>query len=640
MEKSLGIKGKVAGADQILLEKAWIEGIETGRDRLAKMLPQCGFGELGTCCRMCYMGPCRIDPFGEGPQRGVCGATADTIVCRNFLREAVGGAASHVGHARHVVLALKGMAEGKISGYEIRGLEKLFTLARGLGIPTEGREDKEVARDVANAALADFGRQDGAPMSWLKLRAPKKEYAMWERLGLIISNPHNEIETAMHRTSMGNDADPVNLLLAQLRIGLVDGYAGLHLATDLQDVIFGVPQPVRLEANLGVLEERSVNLAIHGHNPLLSEKIAEWAKRLDGEAKAAGAGRVNVVGVCCTGNELSMRHGIPMAAHNLQSELILVSGAVDAMVVDVQCIWPSTTKVADCYHTKIITTEEMVKIPGAMHIAFEPAHADERAQEIVRAAIEAYTRRDGTRVVIPREKTVGYAGFSVEALVGVLSLVNPEDPLKPVIDSIVSGNIYGVVGFAGCPSLKLRDTAMTERMIQELLRHNVLVVTTGCTAHICAQGELLSPTATERYCRDGLAQTLAALGEAAGLGEPLPPVWHMGSCVDNSRIADLVAALATKLDLKISELPVAGSAPEFVQEKAISIGTWLLALGLTVHVAPAPRILGSPVATKVLTEDLVNITGGRAYVEYDPEKAAAGLVAHIAAKRKALGLKA
>ncbi|MCL5236904.1 MAG: anaerobic carbon-monoxide dehydrogenase catalytic subunit, partial [Nitrospirae bacterium] len=520
----------------------------------------------------------------------------------------------------------------------IANRDKLMEVARGLEIRTDGRPDTEIAYEVVNKALEDTSRQNDEPMNWIKLRAAKKEIEMWRELGILVSNAHNEIEEAMHRTSMGNDADPVNLLLACLRIGLVDGYAGLHMATDLQDILFGTPRVRTIEANMGVLEKDKVNIAIHGHNPVLSEKILEWAGKMEKDAVQSGAQGINVVGVCCTGNELTMRHNVPMAAHNLQSELILLTGAVDAMIVDIQCIWPSITKISECYNTKIITTEAFVKIPGAVHVSFEPEHADDEAKKIVAMAIRAFEERKGKEVTIPKEKSVGLVGFSVEAIREVLKKVNAEDPLKPVIDNIVSGNIYGVVGFAGCPSIKLRDTSMTERMTKELLKNNVLIVTTGCTAHICAQAGFMDSSATGKYSGDGLKTVLTALGEAAGLHAPLPPVWHMGSCVDNSRIATLLSALANRLDVKISQLPVAGSAPELVQEKAISIGTWLLALGLLVHIAPVPRILGSPVATKVLTQDMEKLTGGRVYVELDAEKAAHGLLFHIAQKRAALGI--
>ena len=624
-------------ASQALQNRAEKLGIEIGLDRLESQQPQCGFGELGTCCRICYMGPCRIDPFAtDGSSRGVCGATADVIVTRNLLREATGGTASHIGHARHVALTLREAIRGN-APYGIVDRGKLIAVAGGLGIATDGKSDTEIAEEVVAKALEDFARQDGEPGNWLKLHTPHKEFEMWRELGLVVSNVHNEIEEAMHRTSGGNDADAVNLLLGTLRMGIADG-VGLAMATDLQDIMFGTPQVCAVEANVGVLEAGRVNLAMHGHNPVLSEKILEWSAKLDGEARAAGADGINVVGVCCTGNELTMRHGVPMAGHNLQSELLIVTGAVDALVVDVQCIWPGDVKVAECFDTKVITTEANVKITGAMHVPFEAEHADEAAEKIVRVAIKAFVARKGKEVEIPQQKASALAGFSVEAILGVLSKIDPENPLKPVIDNIVAGNIYGAVGFAGCPNPKIRSSAMTETMAKELLANNVLVVATGCTAHILAQAGMMSPDATEQYCGEGLKAVLTALGGAAGLDGPLPPVWHMGSCVDNSRIVTLLAALADTLDVKISQLPVAGSAPELVAEKAISIGSWFLALGMTVHIAPAPHILGSPVATKVLTEDLEGITGGRAYVEYDPAKAAAGLVAHIAAKRAALGI--
>ncbi|HHN65015.1 MAG TPA: anaerobic carbon-monoxide dehydrogenase catalytic subunit [Nitrospirae bacterium] len=623
---------------QSLFDRAQSLGIETGIDRLGRQEPQCGFGQLGSCCRMCYMGPCRIDPFGEGAQTGVCGATVDTIVCRNLLREEVGGAASHVGHARHVVLTFKKMLEGKAPGYHITDRGKLLEIADRLGIERDGRSDEDIASEVVERALEDFTRQDGGMLNWLRLHAPEKAIEKWQRLGIVVSNAHNEIEEAMHRTSMGNDADPVNLLLAALKIGLVDGYAGLHMATDFQDIMFGTPQVRKIEASPAVLEKNMVNIAMHGHNPLLSEKILEWAGRLEEDAKKEGAEGINVVGVCCTGNELTMRHNVPMAAHNLQSELIMLTGAVDAMVVDIQCIWPGSEKVAECFHTKVITTEPFVKIPGAMHIDFEPENADERAEKIVREAIDAFTKRKDKEVFIPEGKATGLVGFSVEAILDVLKRINPEDPLMPVIDNIKSGNIFGAVGFAGCPSIKMRHTNMTEIMVKEMLKNNILVVTTGCTAHICAQAGLMNTDATELYCGEGLKSVLHALGDAAGLGAPLPPVWHMGSCVDNSRIATLLGALADRLGVDISELPVAGSAPELVQEKAVSIGTWLLALGLMVHIAPHPRIMGSPVAVKVLTEGLKDLTGGYAFVELDPLKAAEGIVQHIKDRRKALGI--
>lgn len=640
MDKTLERKPYSNPGAEELTRKAEADDLLLVDERLRRMMPECAFGELGTCCVMCYMGPCRIDPFGQGPRVGVCGATPDVIVARNFLRAATGGAASHAGHARELAILLLEIAEGKAPGYRIREEGKLLALAGKLGVPVDGRPVSAVAADVARKALEDFGRQDGEPMNWIRARATKTEYAKWERLGLVVSNPHNEIETAMHRTSMGNDADPLNLWIATLRMGMVDNFAGLMLATDLSDVIFGIPTPKVVSANFSVVKENQVNIACHGHNPILASKVAEWADRLEAEAKAAGAERVNVVGVCCIGNELVMRYGVPYAGHEAQTELFLATGAIDAMVVDMQCIWPSLPGIAKCYKTRFITTVPFARHPEAIHVDFHADRADERAQEIVRHAIAGFRDRKAAAVPvrIPDVSSTLLTGISVETLVAVLSTVNREDPLKPVIDAIASGDIAGAVGIVGCPNPKLRDGAMTERMAGELIRNNVLIVTTGCVNHILAQAGFLKSDATEKHAGPRLRKVLTAIGQAAGLGGPLPPVLHMGSCVDNSRIYDLLAALAGKLGVEISQLPVAGSAPEFMTEKAISIGSFFLSAGILVHLAPAPRVFGSPFAVSLLTEKLAGLNGGKALVAATPDGAVAGILAHIQEKRQALGL--
>ncbi len=625
-------------ASRLLVEKAKKEGIVLEYDRLALQGVQCGFGLLGLCCRNCYMGPCRIDPFGEGPSAGVCGATADTIVARNLLREEVGGTASHTEHAYEVAHVLKGVGLGLLKGYSVTDVEKLYALAEKLGVETKGKDVREVALEVAEKALEDFSRTEKEPLNWIKIKTPKTVYETWEKLGLLVSNVYAEIANAMHRSTMGNDADPTNLLLACLRQGIADGCGGLHIATDLQDVLFGVPRPREALVSLGTLKADHVNIAVHGHNPVLSMKIAEWAMKLNDEAKKVGAAGINVVGICCTGNEVLERLGIPGAAHNSQAELAIVTGALDAMVVDIQCIFPSLSQIASCYHTKLITTVPFVKIPGAQHIEFDPERADEVAEKIVREAIEAYKKRDPEKVFIPNVVQRAIVGFSVEAIVELLKKIDPDDPLKPLIDVIAEGKIKGAVGIVGCPSPKLRDQRITERLAKSLLAKDVLIVATGCTAYILAQEGLMTPEATMKYAGPGLREVLSLLGKFAGLDGPLPPVWHMGSCVDNSRIADLISALAERLGVHPSKLPVAGSAPEFITEKAVSIGTYFLALGITVHVAPAPRIFGSPYVAYVLTEKLKDITGGRLIVEYDPERAAERLYEAILEKRRELGL--
>ncbi len=620
-----------------MLVKAKQEGIETVWDRFESQQPQCGFGLLGTCCRNCLQGPCRIDPFGEGPQKGACGAKADLIVARNLLRSVVGGTAAHADHAYEAAEALY-LATGGQAPYEIKDEAKLKSVAAKLGLAMEGKDRNQLAREVAETALADFANHTAAPMKWLTATAPQERVETWSKLGVLPRNPDREIRAAMHQTSMGVDSDPVNLILSTVKLGLVDGYGGLHMATDIQDILFGTPAPVVSEANLGVLKEDQVNIVVHGHVPLLSEKVVEWARKLADEAVAAGAKGIQLSGICCTGNEVLMRQGIPLANNFLAQELAITTGVVDAMVIDVQCIMPALADVASCYHTRLITTMPVARMPGAQHVPFEIEKADETARQIVRIAIEAYKNRDAQKILIPQEKSKVIAGFSVEAIISALAKVDAANPLKPLVDNIINGNILGACAVVGCNNAKVAQDSSHVALVRELLRNNVLVVATGCAAHALGKIGFLTTEAAEKYAGDTLKAVLTAVGQAAGLNAPLPPVLHLGSCVDNSRIGDLVAALAGYLKVAIKDLPVAASAPEYQHEKAVAIGTWAISLGVFTHLGVVPPVLGSvPIAT-VLTEAAETLLGGKFYVEADPVKAAAGIIAHLKAKRAKLGI--
>jgi anaerobic carbon-monoxide dehydrogenase catalytic subunit len=621
-----------------MLEKAKIEGIQSVWERFKEQQPQCGFGLMGLCCRHCDEGPCRIDPFGEGPQFGVCGADADLIVARNLLRQVTAGASAHVDHAYAAVETLE-LATQNESPYRIKDSTKLKSVALKLGIDIANKGDKDIAREVVEIAYGDFANHTANSMHWLKASAPQERLTTWEKLGVLPRNPDREIRQSLHQTTMGMDGDPVNLILSTVKMGLVDGYAGLHLGTDIQDILFGTPEPVFSEINLGVLKEDHINILIHGHEPMLSEKIVQWAKTLEGEAKACGAKGIQLAGICCTGNETLMRQGVPVATNFLAQEMAIITGAVDAMVVDVQCIMPSLTRIANCYHTKIFTTSPIVKLPETEHIEFTLAEADKKAEEIIKKAIENFKRRDMSRVRIPKVKTPMMAGFSVEAIVAALAKLNGENPLKPLVDNIINGNILGAVGTVGCNNAKVVHDSIHVNMVKELIKNNVLVVTTGCSAQALAKAGLMTPEATNTLAGDGLKAVLTAVGHAAGLNNPLPPVLHMGSCVDNSRIADLLKAIATYLGVAIKDLPVAASAPEHQHEKALSIGTWAVALGLQTHLGVTPQVLGGKKVAEILTGPTVeSLLGGRFYIESDPIKAARGLIEHIKTKRKALGI--
>ncbi|AEG59136.1 anaerobic carbon-monoxide dehydrogenase catalytic subunit [Desulforamulus ruminis] len=625
---------------QELLVKARNEGIATAFDRAVKM-SQCGFGSAGVCCKQCLEGPCRIAPNGKGPRAGVCGANVDTIVARNFLNTVTQGTASHAEHAREVAHAILEAVEGK-APYTIQDTGKLKALAQGLGITVEGKGINQLAKEVAHKALEDFQKQQG-PLHWLKLKGQTKEVENWEKLGLLPVNAHLEVAKSMARQVMGGDADPANLLLGAITMSLVDGFAGLHMSTDLQDVLLGTPKAVKAQYRLGVIKEEMVNISVHGHIPLLAEKVVEWAGKLKEEARKVGAEGINVVGVCCSGNEILMRKGVNVATNYASQELPIVTGALEAMVVDIQCIMPGLQTVASCYHTEIITTLPYAKISGASHVEFSAERADEAAREIVMRAVANFKKRDPRKIAIPNEVTEAYAGFSVEQIVEALKAVNPDDPLKPLVDAIAGGQILGAVAIVGCTNPRKKQDYDNLTLAMELIKNNVLVVATGCSAHSLGKFGLLSPEGL-KYCGEELRSVLTAIGQANGL-PALPPALHMGSCVDNSRVADLLTALADYLGVGIKDLPAAGSCPETHHPKAIAIGTYFIANGVDVHVGVNPQVSGSELVVNVLTankEDFPVTTdglfGGKLIYEEDPVKAAALIIERIKQKRKALGL--
>jgi carbon-monoxide dehydrogenase catalytic subunit len=608
-----------------MLARAEELGLETAWDRYEAQIPQCGFGELGVCCRNCNMGPCRISPFEEeGPKLGVCGATADIIVARNLIRMIAAGAAAHSDHGRDIAHTLLLTAEGKGGGYEIKDEGKLKTLASEYGIEVDSRSKEEIALDLARAVYSEFGKQEG-PIQFTR-RAPEKRVALWKSLGIDPRGIDREIVEIMHRTHIGVDNDPVNLILQGLRASISDGWGGSMVATELSDVLFGTPTPVRSVSNLGVLKEDYVNIVLHGHEPTLSEMIVTAAQdpEMLALAEKYGTQGINVVGMCCTGNEILMRHGVPIAGNFLDQELAVITGAVDAIIVDVQCIFPALGALTGCFHTKFISTSPKAKFPGAMHIEFHEEQAYDIAKEIVSTAVENYRFRKPDMVQIPNETMECMAGFSVEALVGALG-----GTLDPLLDAIKSGAIKGIGAIVGCNNVKVQQDYSHVRLLEELIKQDVLCVTTGCNAIAAAKAGLLLPEAAEQ-AGEGLKGVCQALG--------IPPVLHMGSCVDISRILVACGAIANALGVDISDLPAAGAAPEWMSEKAVSIGAYVVSSGVFTVLGTVPQVLGSPVVTELLTQGANDVVGAAFAVEVDPFKAAKLMIDHIEEKRAALGI--
>jgi len=620
-------------------------GIETIFDRADKMKP-CPIGVEGTCCKNCSQGPCRL-PLprggieGKDERRGLCGATANTIAARNFIRMIAGGAAAHSDHGRGVAETFLAAAKKKTKDYVIKDTKKLLEIAPDFGVAlTTGKGDKEkprkiddIAVEVGEKALAQFGQQEGELLT--ALRAPKNRVEQWRKLGVIPRGIDREIVEIMHRTHIGVDQDYKNLMFQGTRAAIADGWGGSMIATDLQDILFGTPYPIKSQANLGVLKEDMVNLVIHGHEPLLSEMIVVAAElpEMQELAKKVGANGIQLSGICCTGNEIIQRQGVPLAGNFLMQELAIITGAVEAMVVDIQCIMENVANVAACFHTKLITTMSIAKMEeeNVIHMEFHEEDAMETAKKIVKTAIENFPNRKTDRVMIPDEKSDLIAGFSYEAVNYHLGGTF-RGSYAPLNQNIINGRIRGIAGVVGCNNARTVHNNDHITVLKELIKNDVIVLTTGCNAIAAGMAGLLTPESAKVFCGPGLAEVCETVG--------IPPVLHMGSCVDNSRI--LMAATevvkAGGLGDDISELPAAGSAPEWMSEKAISIGHYFVASGVYTVFGVTFPTSGAPVFQDYLFREFEEIYGGMWDFEADPIKHAQKMIAHIDKKRKALGI--
>lgn len=622
-------KKSIDNSVNYFLEKEKTGDYETIWDRSEQQKPRCAFGEQGVCCHNCYMGPCRINLKGKNRQKGVCGATAEVIVARNFGRMIAGGAAAHSDHGRAVAKTLLFAASNPDSGYTIKDVNKLRKVAQTLGIAIKDRPKEEIALDVAEKALAIFGQQAGE-IAFTK-RAPEARQALWQQLDVVPRGIDREIVEMMHRTTMGVDHDHRNIMLHGARTALADGWGGSMIGTELQDILFGTPSPIRGQVNLGVLSETEVNIVVHGHEPVLSEMLVLAAQEpeLIELAKSKGATGLNLAGICCTANEVLLRHGYPIAGNILQQELAVATGAIDAMIVDVQCIMPSLSEICKCFHTQLITTSPKGKMEGARHFEFSEENAIPIARKIIKEAILNFPNRE--KVDIPKEKMDIIAGFSHEAINYMLG-GRFRESYTPLNDNIINGRIKGVAGVVGCCNPKVPHDQGHVDLVEELIANDILVAQTGCSAIACAKAGFLTPESADKYAGKGLAEVCQTVG--------MPPVLHSGSCVDNSRILIALSEMvkAGGLGKDISELPVAGAAPEWMSEKAISIGHYFVSSGVFTVFGIGLPVEGSPEFCRHIFEEYEDLFGGMWAAEPDTGKMAGLIIDHINKKRENLGI--
>ncbi len=611
-----------------MLEKARKDGLEVAFDRAANM-KACPIGADSACCKHCAMGPCRLNSKDPYAKVGVCGATIDTIQSRNFSRMVASGSAAHTDHGMSMLDVFREVVNGNIKDYSIKDPLKLEEVAKSIGIEVEGREIKEIAIDLYKELERTYTQVDGEiPFAQ---RVPAKTLETWRKHGIVPRGAMREIMELMHRTHMGVDQDYNNIIHQCSRAALADGWGGSMVATEISDILFGTPTPVRTEVDMGCLKEDQVNIIIHGHEPNLFESMLASVNDpvLVKAAQDAGATGINLLGMCCSGAEMLSRHGVPHAGNFMSTEPVLATGAVDAMGVDVQCIQQGLAKAADCYGTKLFTTNPRCHLEGVEHIEFKEHEPRNCTDAIVQNAIVRYKNRN-VPIDIPNLKSVGIHGFSHEYINYMLGGTF-RSSYTPLNDNIINGRIRGVAGVVGCTNPRVKQDWVHVELVKELIKNDVLVVQTGCSQIALAKNGFYTPEAAH-LAGPGLREVCETVG--------MPPVLGCGSCVDNSRILIACAEMVRVggLGESIADLPVAGAAPEWMSEKAISIGQYFVASGVFTVFGVTFPIIEETKFHKLLFEGLEEMGLGKWGFTVDPHEMAQMMIDHIDKKRKALGI--
>ncbi|MBW2040589.1 MAG: anaerobic carbon-monoxide dehydrogenase catalytic subunit [Deltaproteobacteria bacterium] len=630
-EKKDGIDPKavtICDATAQMLEKAKRDGVETAFQRAANM-KACPIGADSACCKHCGMGPCRLnskDPYGKV---GVCGATIDTIMARNFARMVATGSACHSDHGMSMLDLFREVVKGNIKDYQIKDTLKLEAVAESIGIATEGRTTEEIALELCDELEKTYTQVEGE-IPFAK-RVPEKTLETWRKHGVVPRGAMREVMEMMARSHIGMDQDYTNIVKQCSRTALADGWGGSMVATEIGDILFGTPSPISIEVNMGVLKADQVNIIIHGHEPNLFESMCESVNEptLVEAAKKAGAKGINLVGMCCSGAEMLVRHGIPHAGNFSSTEEILVTGAVDAMAVDIQCIKQGLVSVAACYNTPLITTDARCHIEGAMHIDFDLFNPKKCTDEIVIKAITRFQNRN-LPIEIPQQRNIGVHGFSHEYIQYMLG-GSFRSSYTPLNENIINGRIRGVAGVVGCTNPRVKQDFVHVELVKELIKNDVLVVQTGCSQIALAKAGLTTPESAV-LAGPGLREVCETVG--------MPPVLGIGSCVDNSRILIACAEMVKTggLGSSMADLPVAGAAPEWMSEKAIAIGHYFVASGVFTVFGVTFPIVENTKFHQLLFDELEKQGFGKWGFSADPYEMARLMIEHIDKKRKALSI--
>lgn len=603
-------------------------GIDTTFDRFDAQQPQCSFGLCGTCCKICNMGPCKIT--AKSP-KGVCGADADLIVARNLLRSAAAGVAQHGMHAREVILMLKWAAEGKLE-IPVVGEYKVRQMAEALGIKTKHRTIKRIAIDLADTLLADLSRTEPADYNLIKACASPERQKVWKELDILPISAYHEVFESYHKTGVATDGDWESVMQQFLRCGLAFCFSGVVATSIATDSLLGVGDRVTSKCNLGALKKGYVNIAVHGHLPVLVREIVRVgsSKEFQKRAEEAGAKGIRFYGICCSGLSAMYRYeGVVPLSNAVSAELVLGTGALDLWVADVQEVYPSMMDVARCFKTTVVTTHDSGRLPGAEHIGYDHHHSNigetqKIAEKIVTRAIESFEARKGIPVFIPQYEVEAEVGFSLEYL------ARRYGSLKPVAEALREGKILGIVNMVGCNNPKVPYEKAILDICDILLKNNVLILTNGCASF---------PLMKMGYCQTSeFAYSKCGEGLREFLQPDMPPVWHVGECIDNTCSSGIFAGIAAEFGKALHEMPFAFSSPEWSNEKGIDAALAFRLHGISsYHCVEAP-IFGSPKVIEFLKEGTKKTLGSSMVVDVDPTALGNKIVADLKEKRAKLGI--
>ncbi|MDF2557136.1 MAG: carbon-monoxide dehydrogenase, catalytic subunit [Bacillales bacterium] len=592
---------------------------------------RCRFCSEGLSCQLCSHGPCRWN-VDKGIDKGVCGIGPDANAMRKLLIQNTLGAGTYSHHAYEAFKTLKSIGEGK-SPFKIKDENKLKWMCEKVGIDTN-QEINALAIQLAD--LLESQQHVGADDKNIMVEAfaPKKRKEVWRKLNIYPGGTVHEEQTCVASSLTNVDGDYASLALKALRLGLATIYNSQIGLEMVQDIIFGTPMPHEVNTDLGILDPNYINIAFNGHQPWIGALTIEKLKNsmYQEKGKAVGAKGIRVIGSIETGQELLQRYPmddvfVGLMGNWLAIEPMLATGAVDVLAMEENCSPPAIDCYAEKYQVTLVAISTIIGVPGISEkMAYNPAKADEMSERLIDLAIDNFKKRHKKiKPHVPKQVQKAIAGFSTEAVLHALG-----NSLDPLVDVIAKGKIKGVVALANCATLKNGPHDWnTVNLTKELIKRDILVVAGGCGNHALEVAGLCVPEASS-MAGTGLEEVCNLL--------KIPPVLSFGTCTDTGRISMLVTALADHLDVDIPQLPIAVTAPEWMEQKATIDGLFAVAYGAYTHLSPVPFLTGAPNLVKLMTEDVEKLTGGKVALGDDPIEVANNIESHILSKRKELNL--